>query len=139
MDSIAVRKQRPTFVARAVSVAGAVAAATAVWALAAAARVDLRISFGRGQPSFTVTPASVIVVSFLAALAGWALLGLLERFTSKARTVWTAAVVTVAALSLAGPLSATASPGTKACLIAMHLMVAAVLIPALRSRSRTNS
>src|SRR5436190_10971899 len=127
MGSTAVRKQQPTPVVRALGVAGAVTAATAVWALAAAARIDLRVSVGPDRPSFTITPVSVIVVSLFAALAGWALLSLLERFTSKAHTAWTAAASAVTALSLAGPLSTTASAGTKASLIAMHLIVAAVL------------
>jgi hypothetical protein len=35
----------------------------------------------------------------VAALAGWALLALLERFTARARTIWTAIALLVALLS----------------------------------------
>jgi Family of unknown function (DUF6069) len=48
-------------------------------------------------------PAIVAATSLVAALAGWALLTMLERFT--ARAIWTAIAVLVALLSLAGPLS----------------------------------
>lgn len=65
-------------------------------------------------------------------LAGWGLLVALRSCTAKARTVWTVVAAAAALLSLLGPLSATASAGTKASLVAMHLAVAAVLIVALR-------
>ena len=60
------------------------------------------------------------------------LFGLLRRFTAKARAVWTITAMVAALLSLGGPLSATASAGTKVSLVAMHLTVAAVLIVVLR-------
>src|SRR5918998_4152000 len=48
-----------------------------------------------------ITPAMVAGGSLIAALAGWALLALLERFTARARTIWTAIALLVALLSLA--------------------------------------
>jgi hypothetical protein len=75
----------------------------------------------------------VAATSLAAALAGWGLLALLERFTARPRTSWTAIAVLVGLLSLAGPLS-TIAPTTVAnglSLALMHLAVAAVLIPGL--------
>jgi len=65
-------------------------------------------------------------------LAGWGLLALLRRFTPKARAIWTVIAIIAAFLSLAGPLTAIASAGTKMWLGAMHLAVATVLIAGLR-------
>jgi hypothetical protein len=131
MDSLAVRSHSATAARRALAVAGAVAAAVLVWAVATAAGIDLVVSFGPDGSPLEVTPAAVIAVSLLAALTGWAVLALLEGLSARADTVWRVVAVTVAALSLAGPLSATAPAGTRAALVAMHLAVAAVLVTVL--------
>ena len=112
-------------------VLGATAAATAIWAVATAARAELSVSFGSGQP-MKITVVNVVVAALLGSLAGWGLLALLRRFTTKARAVWTVTAMVAALLSLGGPLSATASAGTKVSLVAMHLAVATVLIAVLR-------
>jgi hypothetical protein len=119
----------------AVGVVGAVAAAVVVWAIASLAGAELSVRFGDGAP-IDVTIVSVVAASLLGALAGWGLLAVLRRFTSNARTVWTAVAAVAALLSLSGPLSATATTGTKISLMAMHLAVAAVLIVVLRRANR---
>jgi Family of unknown function (DUF6069) len=82
------------------------------------------------------TPAMVAGGSLVAALAGWALLALLERFTARARTIWTAIALLVALLSLAGPLSILATTEANVLALAlMHVVVAAVLIPILAGTS----
>ena len=116
-------------------VLGATAAATAIWAVATTAGAELTAGFGSGQP-MEITVVSVVVAALLASLAGWGLLGLLRRFTAKARAVWTVTAIVAALLSLGGPLSATASAGTKVSLVAMHLAVATVLIAVLRRTTR---
>jgi peptidoglycan/LPS O-acetylase OafA/YrhL len=80
-----------------------------------------------------MTPALVAGTSLVAALAGWGLLALLERFTARPRTSWTAIAGLVGLLSLVGPLSAIASTtvANGLSLALMHLAVAAVLIPGL--------
>jgi hypothetical protein len=87
----------------------------------------------------TVDQAHVVVAdtSLVAALAGWGLLALLERFTARPRTIWTAIAVLVGLLSLAGPLSTLASTtaANALALALMHLAVAAVLIPILAGTS----
>jgi len=114
------------------TVLGATAAAVVIWVVATAAGADLTVSFGPGQPIQKVTVVNVVVAALVGSLAGWGLLALLRRFTAKARAVWTVTAIIAAVLSLAGPLSAIASAGTKVSLVAMHLTVATVMIVALR-------
>ena len=120
-----------------VAVLGATAAAVAIWVVATAAGADLTVSFGPGQPIQKVTVVNVVVAALVGSLAGWCLLALLRRFTAKARAVWTVTAIVAALLSLAGPLSAIASAGTKVSLVAMHLAVATVLIVLLRRNAQT--
>jgi len=117
------------------AVLGATAAAAAIWAVVTTAGADLTVGFNSGTP-IKITVVNVVVVALLASLAGWGLLGLLRRFTAKARAVWTVTAIVAALLSLGGPLSATASAGTKVSLVAMHLAVATVLIAVLRRTTR---
>ncbi len=114
------------------AVLGATAAAVAIWVVATAAGAELTVSFGPGQPIQKITVVNVVVAALVGSLAGWGLLGLLRRFTARARTVWTVTAIVAVLVSLAGPLSAIASAGTKASLVAMHLAVATVLIAVLR-------
>ena len=120
------------------TVLGATAAAVAIWAVATAAGAELTVSFGPGQPIQKVTVVNVVVAALVGSLAGWGLLALLRRFTANARAVWTVIAIVVALVSLGGPLSATASAGTKMSLVAMHLAVATVVIVVLR-RTTTSS
>ena len=112
-------------------VLGATAAAVAVWVVATLAGADLTVSLG-GQPTQKVTVINVIVAALVGSLAGWGLLALLRRFTNNARMIWTVIAIVFALFSLGGPLSATASTGTKVALVAMHLAVATVTIVGLR-------
>jgi hypothetical protein len=107
-------------------------AAVAIWIVATLAGAELTVSFGPGQAIQKITLINVVVTALVASLAGWGLLALLRRFTANARAVWTAIAIIVALLSLGGPLSAVASPGTKVSLVAMHLAVATVVITVLR-------
>lgn len=118
--------------ARAFGVAGAAAAAVAVWAITVPGLgINLLIRFGGGGIQ-TVQPGFVVGAALAASLCGWGLLAMLERRTQHARAIWTtvAVVVTIASLSL--PAAAAITTATAAALALMHLAVAAVLIPALR-------
>jgi Family of unknown function (DUF6069) len=119
------------------AVLGATAAAIAIWAVATAAGAELTVSFGPGQPIQKITVVNVVVAALVGSLAGWGLLAVLRRFTTKALAIWTVTAVVAALLSLGGPLSAIASAGTKASLVAMHLVVATVLIVVLRRTTNT--
>jgi len=119
-------------------VLGATAAAVAIWVVATIAGAELTVSFGSGQPIQKVTVVNVVVAALVGSLAGWGLLALLRRFTAKPQAVWTVIAIVFALVSLAGPLSPTASAGTKVSLVAMHLAVATVVIAVLRRTTQRN-
>jgi hypothetical protein len=125
--------------ARALAVIAAALAALAVWLVTdPLLGIDLIGTTRPGsQELMSITPALVAGTSLVVALAGWALLALLERFTARARTIWTAIAALFALLSLAGPLSilASTSAANALALALMHLAVAAVLIPMLAGTS----
>lgn len=110
-----------------------------VWVIAVSLLgVDLEVAPGAGEPQ-AVGIANVVVSSLVAGLAAWGSLALLERFTTRARGIWTVLAVAVLALSLMGPQAGT-TMATTTTLVAMHLAVGAVLIPALaRTVTRTGT
>jgi hypothetical protein len=117
---------------RALSVAGAVVAAVAVWALAVPVLGShLTIRFGSGAPQ-TVGVGFIVAGSLVGGALGWGLLTLLERRTARARTIWTAAAIGVLLASLSLPLIAGTTLSTKVALALMHLAVGGVVIPGLR-------
>jgi Family of unknown function (DUF6069) len=124
--------------ARALAVIAAALAALAVWLVTdPLLGIDLAGPTAPGSEELqSITPAMVAGGSLIAALAGWGLLALLERFTARARTIWTAIALLVALLSLAGPLSILGSTEANVLTLAlMHVVVAAVLIPILAGTS----
>jgi Family of unknown function (DUF6069) len=129
--------------ARALAVIGAALGALAVWLITGPLLgVHITAPTRPGAPELQpITPAIVAATSLVAALAGWALLALLERFTVRARRIWTAIALLVAVLSLAGPLSTLASTtaANALALALMHLAVAAVLIPILAGTARASA
>jgi len=120
--------------ARLLAVAGATGAALALWTVVKLAfGLDLRgPAFGASTESSDVGPAQVVIVGLLASLAGWGLLAVLERFTSRVRHLWALVALVVLIGSLGGSLSGTgATTGARAGLVGLHLVVGAVLIPLL--------
>lgn len=109
--------------------AGAVLAAVAVWTVAdPVLGIELLVEMdAEPQP---VGVQAVVASSLVADLAGWGLVALLERVTTRARRVWTVTALAVLMLSLLGPPAAVTTAATVA-LAAMHLAVAVVLIPTL--------
>jgi hypothetical protein len=121
---------------RALSIGGAVIAAVAVWVIAVPLLgLHLVVRFGDGAPE-TVGVDFVVGASLIASLVGWGLLAMLERRTSRARTIWTAVAIAVLLVSLSLPLTAGTTASTKAVLAMMHVAAAAVLIPGLRGDLR---
>ncbi|MFG2089521.1 MULTISPECIES: DUF6069 family protein [unclassified Spirillospora] len=120
---------------RTLTVAGATAAALLLWTLAGpvAGHAPSAATGGDAQP---VGAVPVAVAGLLAGLAAWALLALLERTVGRPGRVWTIAAVAVLALSMTGPLGSAADTASAAILAAMHLLVAAVLIPGLGLTAR---
>lgn len=124
---------------RAVGVAGATIAAVAVWAVAVPLLgMQLLVRFGAGAPQ-AVGIDYVVGATLVASLMAWGLLAMLERRTSHARAVWTSVAVVVLLASLSLPLTAGTSASTKATLALMHVVAAAVLVPALRRSSTVQS
>jgi hypothetical protein len=123
--------------ARLASVAGAVLANLAVWALAALAfGLDLHTPAVPDRTSEPVGPAMVVTATLAASLAGWGLLAVLERFTSRARTVWTAIALVVLVASLGAPLTgAGITVANRITLALMHVVTAAVIVPGMRRGS----
>jgi Family of unknown function (DUF6069) len=117
---------------RVLSVAGATLAAVGVWVVAVLVfGAHLLVRFGTGAPQ-TVGIDFVVGASLTASLCAWGFLALLERRTSRARTIWTAVAVVVLFASLSLPLTAGIAVSTRAALALMHVAAAAVLIPSLR-------
>jgi hypothetical protein len=94
---------------------------------------SLVIRFGNGAPQ-TIGIELVVIGSLTGSLLGLGSLVVLEKFTSRARTIWTAVAIGVLLVSLSLPLVAGTTASTKAALALTHLAVASVLIPTLRRR-----
>jgi Family of unknown function (DUF6069) len=111
---------------RLLTVLAATAVAGLIWVLVVPVlghplRVDdLDIGFG-----------AVLSLAFLAAVAGWGSLTLLERLTLRARGIWAAIAVLVLLMSFAPITSAGLDVLTRVALAALHLGVAVVVIPML--------
>ncbi|WBB76433.1 DUF6069 family protein [Micromonospora sp. WMMD1128] len=113
------------------TVLAATAATLLGWAVAVPlAGVELTARGGGAEQR--VTPVAVAVSTVLAGLAGWALLALLERFTGRARTVWSVVAALVLLLSLVGPLTGGVGRAATVTLVILHLLAGAVLVPGLR-------
>ena len=92
----------------------------------------LALAFGLLAPLFTrlmlATPPA-----FIAALAGLAMLRVLEARTANGVTLWTWIALGVLVVSMVGPLGASGSAAV-AGLAVLHLLVGAVVIVGLRRR-----
>ncbi|GAB2577759.1 hypothetical protein Aab01nite_11140 [Paractinoplanes abujensis] len=109
-----------------VAVVGAVTATAAGAALAGAAGIDFEVVDGEAIPV-----AGFAVVTAVCCLAGVVMAVAFRRWSTRPRErfVWTAAGLT--AVSLVLPLISGAEARTVAALIGLHLIPAAVMIPAL--------
>jgi hypothetical protein len=116
----------------AVVVGAVLAAVVAYLIITLAVDQDLQSPATNDQAPPDISLGPVIFVSALASLLGWGLLALLEKFTAKARMIWTIIALVVLLLSLGGPLSGTdISTGNRIGLVVLHLVVGAVLISLL--------
>ena len=124
--------------ARLLTVGGAVLAALVVWGFAKLALGDLRQpAFGSARPQH-LSAGLVVVAGLIGSLLGWALLALLERFTSRSRQIWAIAAPLTLLASLAAPLSGHGiGGGNRLALLLMHLAVGGMLIPFLYRSSNS--
>ena len=122
----------PRRLRRAAAVVAAAAAAGVVSLLGSAAGVDFLLSDSTG--AVVISLPIVLMFGTAFGLLGWAALAVLERFTGKARAIWTGLAVAVLVLSLPPIFLEDATVATKVALVLVHAAVAAVLIPALRRK-----
>jgi Family of unknown function (DUF6069) len=121
---------------RAAAVVGTIAAATVTWlALTNVAGVVLRVpTYARTPSTSALGLAQVIVTTLIAALLAWGVLATIERFSGKARRLWTIVAPAAAVASLLVPLTAPALAGSqRLSLVVFHVVVASVLILTLRA------
>lgn len=119
---------------RLLAVVGGALAAEAVWLMAELFfGVRLQAPAGNGYPQpMDIGPGTVAAASAILSLLGWGVLALLERFTSRARSIWLTLSLLALVASLGMPLSGTGvSAATRTGLLLMHLAVAAIVVPAL--------
>ena len=116
---------------RALGAAGGALAAVLAWIVEVPLLgIHLNFRFGTGHAQ-TISLGQVIGVAVASVLLGWLLLALLERRSPHARRLWTAIALIALAASLALPLAAATTTAATVGLIAMHLAVGAVVIPAM--------
>lgn len=119
---------------RALGIAATATAALVAWALIEPVfGIELRgPAFGDTAETSDVAAVQVLLASTIGGLAGWTLLALLERLTTRAARIWLVVAVVALLLSLGGPLSGDGVTAVnRAALVALHLVVGAVLIPTL--------
>ena len=122
--------------ARALCTAGGVLAAVLAWVVEVPLLgIHLNFRFGAGHTE-TIAIGQVIGVTVAASLLGWLLLTLLERRTTHARLLWTTIALAALTASLALPLAAATTTSAAAGLVAMHVTVGAVVIPAMAHTAR---
>lgn len=111
-------------VASAVAVAGA-------W-LAREAGVTLEVTGGE-----TIPVPAFASVTLVLSLVGVVVAAVLARWSAHPVRWWLRTTVALTALSLVPPLLAAADPATAVTLVALHLLAAAVVVPAVARALRT--
>lgn len=125
-------------VARAATAALAVAVAVVVWTVATQV-FDIEVLSPEmgGEPPAPISAAQVVAASAAASLAAWGLLAALERLTKRPRRLWLSTAAGAFVLSLGAPLTGAGITGAnQATLAALHVAVAAVVIPGMLRTTR---
>ena len=116
---------------RALTVAGATLAPTAVWLLAQATGIELEVTIA-GRPPVVIGLPLVVATALAASLAGWAALAVLQQITGHVGALWTGLAITALLASIGPVATAQATAQTRTLLALMHVLVATVLILGLR-------
>jgi Family of unknown function (DUF6069) len=114
---------------RTIVVAAAAATTAAGWLAGWLVHIDYTIGTPLGTRSITVAQVSVATAIF--GLTGWAVYGVLERYTSRAQPLWLTITVVVLGLSIVPIFSLQAGTDTRLALTGLHCLAGAVLIPGL--------
>ena len=112
-----------------VGLGAAVAAATlnvVVAALARSAGVDLEVTGGEAIPV-----SGIAFVTVVLSVVGLLIASALSRWSSSPVQWWLRTTVTLTAVSLVPPFLAAADAATAVTLVALHLLAAAVVVPAV--------
>ena len=112
-----------------VGLGAAVAAATlnvVVAALARSAGVDLEVTGGEAIPV-----SGIAFVTVVLSVVGLLIAAALSRWSSSPVQWWLRTTVALTAVSLVPPFLAAADAATAVTLVALHLLAAAVVIPAV--------
>jgi hypothetical protein len=114
---------------RAAAVAAAAIANGIAWTVGHLAHAGyvLGTPVGDRQIGLSVTVAATTA----AGLAGWGLLVLFERYTSRPQTLWTTVAVAVLGVSIVPIFVLPADTATRVALTGLHCLAAAILIPGL--------
>ena len=125
----AVRRRR-----RALGIVLAVVVTLAVWLLGHLAGADYWITDSQGTVRIDMLVTAQVTV--VLGLVGWGVLALLERLSRHGAVLWTVLAVIVVAASMIPVVLVEATTATRLALVAVHLAVGAVLVPAfVRARS----
>ncbi|MCX4783774.1 DUF6069 family protein [Streptomyces sp. NBC_01264] len=118
---------------RLLTVLGAAAGAAVVFLAGKAGGVALAVDQNDGKGPVGLGLGSFLGSAAGAALLGWALLALLEKFVpAGSRKIWTAVAFVVLLASLVLPFGVEATSGTKILLALTHLAVGLVVVFGLR-------
>lgn len=112
-----------------VGLGAAAAAATlnvVVAALARSAGVDLEVTGGEAIPV-----SGIAFVTLVLSVVGLLIASALSRWSSSPVQWWLRTTVALTAVSLVPPLLAAADAATAVTLVALHLLAAAVVVPAV--------
>ncbi|MCD0446630.1 DUF6069 family protein [Glycomyces sp. A-F 0318] len=128
------RPTAPVWRARLIALVAAVAGAALTAAIAAAAGAEMEVT-NPGQEPMAVGPVAAVFATLLAGGGGWIARALLDRFAPRrAVALWLVGAAVVFLIEMFPPFLTEATPGTRAALIAMHVVVAAILVPVFARR-----
>jgi hypothetical protein len=116
------------------AVAVALLATGTLYATGRALGTDFKLTDpGKAEAHRLVLP-EIVIFTLAFSLLGWGALALLERYTRRAMTVWTALAGAVLLLSFVPIALEQATADTKVLLAVIHAAVAVVLVPVFRRR-----
>ena len=118
-------------------VAGAGVTNAVIFLLAHAAGTDFTITDpGPAGKAHTFVAPEIGIITVICALAGWATLAALERWTVRPRAIWSGLALAVVLLSLVPIGIEQATTSTRIMLGVIHVMTAVALLPMLRPSSQ---
>lgn len=120
------RRPRGLAFTGAVATVTAMTATAAAAALARAAGVDFELAGGE-----TVPVSGGAVMTGIFSIVGIVIAALIRRWSTRPATVFLRVTITLTALSLVPPFLSGGDTATVAALLVLHLVAAAVVIPAL--------